>query len=110
LLALAKTEDDREVIQEVIEALVEGRLLVTDQPSSLALLPSLGENMIDLAHEALMTGWQRFADWRQKGPRPPPPDTAGAGCREGMEHQRAAMKSTCYKGGYWQKYGSSGKL
>jgi WD40 repeat protein/energy-coupling factor transporter ATP-binding protein EcfA2 len=55
LLALAKTEDDREVIQEVIEALVEGRLLVTTKGDE-----------VDLAHEALMIGWQRFAEWRQK--------------------------------------------
>ena len=55
LLALAKTEDDREVIQEVIEALVEGRLLVTTK----------GDD-VDLAHEALMMGWERFAEWRQQ--------------------------------------------
>jgi len=55
LLALAKTENDREVLQEVIEALVEGRLLVTTKGDE-----------VDLAHEALMTGWERFAQWRQK--------------------------------------------
>lgn len=55
LLALAKTEDDREVMQEVIEALVAGRLLVTTKGDE-----------VDLAHEALMVGWQRFAKWRQE--------------------------------------------
>ncbi|MGB3491963.1 MAG: hypothetical protein WBA57_04505 [Elainellaceae cyanobacterium] len=55
LLALGKTEDDQAVINEVIEVLVEGRLLVTTQ-----------SNEVDLAHEALMMGWLRFAEWRQE--------------------------------------------
>lgn len=55
LLAMGKTDDAQTLIDEVVEVLVAGRLLVpTDQ----------GE--IDLTHEALMMGWLRFADWRQE--------------------------------------------
>uniref|UniRef100_A0A8J7A9C3 Caspase family protein n=1 Tax=Desmonostoc muscorum LEGE 12446 TaxID=1828758 RepID=A0A8J7A9C3_DESMC len=39
--------------------LVKGRLLVTGKDEK-------GEAWIDLAHEALIEGWQQFAQWRQK--------------------------------------------
>ncbi|MGF1523970.1 MAG: hypothetical protein ACFBSF_16760 [Leptolyngbyaceae cyanobacterium] len=55
LLAIGKTEDEQTVIYEVIELLVKGRLLVPTK-----------EDKVDLAHEALMVGWQRFANWRQE--------------------------------------------
>ncbi|PSN10772.1 hypothetical protein C7293_26875 [filamentous cyanobacterium CCT1] len=55
LLDMGKSPREREVINEVIEALVCGRLLVTTR-----------EDEIDLAHEALMAGWQRFAEWRKE--------------------------------------------
>jgi WD40 repeat protein/ABC-type Fe3+/spermidine/putrescine transport system ATPase subunit len=72
LLELGKTAAERETIGEVIEALVRGRLLVADQPSPSTPAPtpqtSLAEGgYIDLAHEALMAGWARFAQWRQQG-------------------------------------------
>jgi WD40 repeat protein len=68
LLGLGKTAAERATIGEVIEALVRGRLLVADRPSPPTPLPSLGEGgYIDLAHEALMAGWARFAQWRQQG-------------------------------------------
>jgi hypothetical protein len=56
LLAIGKTEAEKALIQEVIEVLVDGRLLV-----------STDSGEIDLAHEALMTGWEQFAEWRQQG-------------------------------------------
>ncbi|MBW4624906.1 MAG: caspase family protein [Brasilonema octagenarum HA4186-MV1] len=42
------------VISDVLNELIQGRLLVS------------GEEGVDLAHESLMEGWQRFADWRQE--------------------------------------------
>lgn len=66
-------------VSEVIDELVQGRLLVTGEadgsnslaPSPLragALVRRLGRGLsdIDLAHEALMEGWTRFAGWRQE--------------------------------------------
>ncbi|MEO1396192.1 MAG: WD40 repeat domain-containing protein [Cyanobacteria bacterium J06634_5] len=44
----------RQVIADVIQALVAGRLLVGDG------------DYVDLAHEALLDGWVRFAAWRQE--------------------------------------------
>lgn len=44
-------------IADTIERLVTGRLLVTDRAND--------EDIIDLSHEALMQGWQRFDQWRQ---------------------------------------------
>jgi signal transduction histidine kinase len=43
----------------LIEQLVQGRLLVIGQESE-------GEAWVDLAHEALMQGWRRFALWREE--------------------------------------------
>ena len=43
----------------LIERLVQGRLLVIGQESE-------GEAWVDLAHEALMEGWRRFALWREE--------------------------------------------
>ncbi|MBD2059831.1 hypothetical protein H6F88_28235 [Oculatella sp. FACHB-28] len=44
-------------IQSVLTDLVDVRLLVTGEEA--------GEAWVDLAHEALMEGWQQFAEWRQ---------------------------------------------
>ncbi len=55
LLDMGKGPRERDVINEVIEALIRGRLLVPTR-----------EDEVDLAHEALMVGWQRFAEWRQE--------------------------------------------
>ena len=55
LQALGASADEQALIDEVIEVLVEGRLLVTTK-----------EDEVDLAHEALMVGWKRFAGWRQQ--------------------------------------------
>jgi signal transduction histidine kinase len=43
----------------LIERLVQGRLLVIGQELE-------GEAWVDLAHEALMQGWRRFALWREE--------------------------------------------
>jgi WD40 repeat protein len=42
------------VISDVLDELIQGRLLVS------------GEEGVDLSHEALMEGWQRFAQWRKE--------------------------------------------
>ena len=42
------------VISDVLDELIQGRLLVS------------GEEGVDLAHEALMEGWQRFDEWRKE--------------------------------------------
>jgi energy-coupling factor transporter ATP-binding protein EcfA2 len=73
LLALGKNPNDKEIITTVIEVLVRGRLLLADNSSVSDLLdqikaspPAESEGgFVDLAHEALMIGWERFADWRQ---------------------------------------------
>ena len=58
LLALGTNEVDIETVQYVIDGFVAGRLLVTDGDET--------SGYVDIAHEALMAGWQRFADWRQE--------------------------------------------
>jgi dephospho-CoA kinase len=61
LLAIAgDNPEEREVLNQVIEELVQGRLLVTEQESQ------QGKAWVDLAHEALMDKWKRFAQWRQE--------------------------------------------
>ncbi|MBW4504100.1 MAG: caspase family protein [Scytonema hyalinum WJT4-NPBG1] len=47
-------------ISFVLDELIQVRLLVTGQEDQ------QGDAWVDLAHEALMEGWQRFAQWRQK--------------------------------------------
>ncbi|BAY45351.1 peptidase C14 caspase catalytic subunit p20 [Scytonema sp. HK-05] len=51
---------DDNVISDVLDELIQLRLLVTGQEEQ------QGEAWVDLAHEALMEGWQRFANWRQE--------------------------------------------
>lgn len=50
----------RQVFIDVLDELIQGRLLVTGQEQKQA------EAWVDLAHEALMEGWQRFAQWRKE--------------------------------------------
>jgi signal transduction histidine kinase len=58
LLAIAGDKPgDQEAISTVLDKLVDGRLLVSDRE---------GEDWVDLAHEALMEGWEQFAAWRQE--------------------------------------------
>ncbi|OUC14681.1 MAG: hypothetical protein B0A82_10115 [Alkalinema sp. CACIAM 70d] len=59
ILAMAKDDGEREAIESVITALVDGRLLVSDRVD--------GQDVIDLSHEALMISWQRFVGWRENG-------------------------------------------
>jgi WD40 repeat protein len=60
LLALGTDEVARKEIEAVIRALEgnDGRLLTAYDENGVA--------MVDLAHEALMDGWVRFADWRSQ--------------------------------------------
>ncbi|MFN6538712.1 MAG: caspase family protein [Nostoc sp. EkiNYC01] len=54
--------NQRQELNELIDGeagLVKGRLLVTGKDEK-------GEAWIDLAHEALIEGWQQFAEWRQQ--------------------------------------------
>ncbi|MEH2137818.1 nSTAND1 domain-containing NTPase [Nostoc sp.] len=60
LLSLAgDNSDEQQVINQVIEKLILGRLIVT-------YTEAREEVWIDLAHEALIEGWQTFAQWRQR--------------------------------------------
>jgi hypothetical protein len=56
LLAIGKTLAAQQVIANIIQALVDGRLLVSDFIE--------GKDVIDLTHEALLQGWEKFAKWR----------------------------------------------
>lgn len=60
--------DNSEALSEVIDELVQGRLLVTGEAEEKGNIAELvaDAKMIDLAHEALMEGWTRFVEWRQE--------------------------------------------
>ncbi|MEM6254407.1 MAG: caspase family protein, partial [Cyanobacteria bacterium P01_D01_bin.156] len=58
LLAMGQTDSEKELIDYVIDRLVGARLLVTGGDDE--------NRYVDIAHEALMDGWQHFADWRQE--------------------------------------------
>jgi WD40 repeat protein/energy-coupling factor transporter ATP-binding protein EcfA2 len=69
LLAIAgDNPEDREALNEVIDELVQGRLLVTGEAEEKSDIADSVQDakMIDLAHEALMEGWTQFADWRKE--------------------------------------------
>ncbi len=58
LLAISgDTSEAREVLNDLLEELVQGRLLVVGKEG-------LNTNWIDLAHEALIDGWKQFVEWR----------------------------------------------
>ncbi|AUB39917.1 putative ATPase, archaeal AAA+ ATPase superfamily [Nostoc flagelliforme CCNUN1] len=61
LLAIAgNDEEQQQALSELLdEGLVKGRLLVAGKDEQ-------GKAWIDLAHEALIEGWERFAQWRQQ--------------------------------------------
>ncbi|MEH1880878.1 nSTAND1 domain-containing NTPase, partial [Nostoc sp.] len=61
LLDIAGNEQEQQqALSELLdEGLVKGRLLVAGKDEQ-------GKAWIDLAHEALIEGWQRFALWRQQ--------------------------------------------
>ncbi len=50
---------DQQAINNVLNELINGRLLVTGKDTD-------REAWVDLAHEALMEGWKRFALWREE--------------------------------------------
>ncbi|MEL6263123.1 MAG: caspase family protein, partial [Cyanobacteria bacterium J06626_6] len=60
-----KDEQKQQMVADVIQDLVDGRLLVTGREG-------LGDSArgdagyVDLSHEALLEGWERFAEWRQE--------------------------------------------
>lgn len=62
--------DNQKALNNVLERLVQSRLLVTGekpQEQQEDLVDLVQETlMVDLAHEALMEGWQRFAQWRKE--------------------------------------------
>jgi len=69
LLAIAgDNPEDRDALNEVIDELVQGRLLVTGEAEEKTDIADSVEDakMTDLAHEALMEGWTQFAEWRQE--------------------------------------------
>ncbi|HEY9675042.1 MAG TPA: hypothetical protein V6D11_26610 [Waterburya sp.] len=60
LLAMGDTDVWTTHVSPLLDELIQGRLLVTGQENRRE------EAWVDLAHEALMAGWQRFAQWRQE--------------------------------------------
>jgi WD40 repeat protein len=46
--------NEQETVNDVLEKLIQGRLVI-------------GNVWLDLAHEALMEGWERFVEWRKEG-------------------------------------------
>jgi formylglycine-generating enzyme required for sulfatase activity len=60
LLGMAASEEDREAITNLLEIFAgeEGRLLTMGEENNAAF--------VDLAHEALMDGWQMFKEWRSQ--------------------------------------------
>ncbi len=55
----------RQVIADVIADLVKGRLLVSDGVVSEGDVVA-ETAYVDVAHEALLAGWEQFAEWRQE--------------------------------------------
>lgn len=53
------TAEDTRAVSIVLDKLVKARLLVTGHDVE-------GSAWVDLAHEALMDGWERFTDWRKE--------------------------------------------
>jgi len=53
-------EGDRQGFENALEMLVQGRLLATDKARNEAAA------WVDIAHEALMEQWTRFAEWREE--------------------------------------------
>ncbi|MBL1202440.1 MAG: hypothetical protein FWK04_26070 [Nostoc sp. GBBB01] len=63
LLIIGNSSLEQEALNELLEGetgLVQGRLLVTGQDREEA------EPWVDLAHEALIEGWSRLAEWRKE--------------------------------------------
>ncbi len=60
LLEMARSEEDRDAIANLLEifAGADGRLLTTGEENNVAFM--------DLAHEALIDGWQMFKEWRSQ--------------------------------------------
>ncbi len=58
LVDKGNTPKAQETITQVLDTLVEGRLLVADRVDD--------SDTIDLAHESLMAGWPTFAQWRDE--------------------------------------------
>lgn len=58
----------QEALSKVLEELVQGRLLVTGEGEYLELTTNHTQTtqMIDLAHETFMEGWEKFAQWREE--------------------------------------------
>lgn len=57
LLEMGADAATREKIENTIDRLIDGRLLVSDRVND--------ENVVDLSHEALMQGWKKFVKWRE---------------------------------------------
>src|SRR5690606_6735416 len=49
--------DDPESVRELVRAFVDARLLMTGQ------IDASGEPSVDVAHEALIRGWDRLREW-----------------------------------------------
>ncbi|GAB4173015.1 MAG: hypothetical protein Fur006_02030 [Coleofasciculaceae cyanobacterium] len=73
LLDIAKDDEERGVLSQVLEDLVRGRLLVpggggqkTEEQNDNSLVNLVQETqLIDIAHEALIRDWKKLHDWVQ---------------------------------------------
>jgi energy-coupling factor transporter ATP-binding protein EcfA2 len=66
LMAIAEEYLQREALSKLIEELIQGRLLVALEVDILSGEYSENVQIIDLAHEALMSGWKEFELWREE--------------------------------------------
>lgn len=66
LIAIAEEDLQQSALSKLIEELIQGRLLVTLEVDILSGEYSEDIQIIDLAHEALMSGWQEFEQWREE--------------------------------------------
>jgi hypothetical protein len=67
LMAIAGEDSQQEaVLSQLIEELIKWRLLVTSEVEISSSESSEHIQIIDLNHEALMSGWEEFAQWREK--------------------------------------------
>lgn len=67
LMAIAGEDSQQQaVLSQLIEELIKWRLLVTSEVEISSGESSEHIQIIDLNHEALMSGWEEFAQWREK--------------------------------------------
>ena len=121
VLGLGQSPQEQRIIAEVIDVLVNGRLLVRGAVAAMAAEDAFetsaavnhggttqsDEIWIDLAHEALLEGWDRFAQWRQEN-RDLRRLVQRVEDNEKEWRQKGEQEGYLLQGGCWPKYESSG--